>query len=52
MARPTQITRQAAVVGEHVQEHQPQPDGPADQAGPQRVGAQGGADGGDSGSRA
>src|SRR5918992_6299464 len=36
----------APVVGEHVEEHQAEPDGPADQAGPERVGPQGGADGG------
>src|SRR5215211_2982595 len=37
---------EAAVVEEHVQEHQAQADGPADQAGVQRVGPEGGADGG------
>src|SRR5918995_3282215 len=37
---------EAPVVDQHVQEHQAEPDGPADQAGPQGVGPEGGADGG------
>src|SRR5918993_2143489 len=36
----------APVVDQHVQEHQSEADGPADQAGPQGVGPEGGADGG------